>query len=122
MVCHVHWDKMKEQEMFYDGELISVKDRLDRFFFLSFGGRLRKPTLVRVERTSCGNEILSFQFSDMDISSSTALHFSVELKKCRAILEVAFSFICQIPLNSAVFRISWEDYFCSRSYILKLIK
>lgn len=50
-------DKMEEQEMFYENGLISMKDRLDRFF-LNFGCRLRKLTLVRVERTSCGSEIL----------------------------------------------------------------
>lgn len=80
--------------------------------FLSFVSWLRKLNLVRLERISCGSEILCFQFSGMVISSSTAFHFSVEFKKCRAILGVAFCFIYRIPLNSTVFRISWEDYFC----------
>lgn len=55
--------------MFYVGELVSIGGRLDSFvclflvwvlcwLFLSFACRLRKLTLVRVERISYGSEIL----------------------------------------------------------------
>jgi len=56
----------------------------------------------------------------MAISSSPVLHLNTEFKKCIAILEVAFSFIYQLPLYSAVFRISWEDYFAEDELLIKM--
>lgn len=120
IVCSGRLDKMEEQEIFYVGELVSIGDRIDNFF-LSFGCRLWKLTLVRVERISYGSEILWSRFSGMAISSFVVLHFNIELKKRRAVLEVAFYFIYQPPLYSTAFRISREDYFVKDELHFKIV-